>query len=505
MLFYTFYIIRNEKSYIWIIAPLMFLVVVTAILGAFQYAGFDLLIKTEIGYNLVVPEELRTQVGELTSDYESNKILGTMYHYNYVGSFGAMMVPLFATLTLMVRGMKKKIVLGIISLVSLFVLLGSTARSGLIGLILAVIMGIVIFGRKLIIKWKQTVGVGVALVVILVAFNFITNGSIFNRIPTLVEDAVALFKGTDAEFNFKDYIPVKEVINENGEVTFVLQDNKLTIQYIEDEIQLFDEENNRIEYAATVDYSMLTSENSAPEKKYTILDPRFSYIEIIRQEIGVFTEQQPIDAILVIINGNGYFSFKLDQQGLTQIDSFSGLPLEEVEAESIGFKGKEKLGSSRGYIWSRSLSVFLEKNLIIGNGPDTFVAYFPQNDRLAKWWAYDTTEMLVDKAHNLYLQIGMNQGGIALVAFLVMMITYLIHSFKLYAFQENYDGSDAMGIAIMLAVVGYLGAGIFNDSAITVTPIFWVLLGTGFAVNYMKQQVRDKAQKLAPHRVIKMK
>ena len=99
----------------------------------------------------------------------------------------------------------------------------------------------------------------------------------------------------------------------------------------------------------------------------------------------------------------------------------------------------------------------------------------------------------------------MNQGGIALLAFLVMMVIYMVNSFKLYALKTYYDGSDAMGIGIMLAIVGYLGAGIFNDSAVAVAPIFWILLGAGMAVNYMKQKAKEQLEKQAPHRVIKMK
>ena len=131
----------------------------------------------------------------------------------------------------------------------------------------------------------------------------------------------------------------------------------------------------------------------------------------------------------------------------------------------------------------------MKKNLLIGNGPDTFVAYFPQNDLLAKWWAYGTTNVIVDKAHNLYLQIGINQGGIALVAFLVLCIGYITQSLKLYAFKETYHEVDeAMGIGVMLGVVGYLGAGFFNDSVVSVAPIFWILLGCGMAVNYRVRQ-----------------
>jgi F0F1-type ATP synthase assembly protein I len=40
------------------------------------------------------------------------------------------------------------------------------------------------------------------------------------------------------------------------------------------------------------------------------------------------------------------------------------------------------------------------------------------------------------------------------------------------------------GKIIMGAVLAYLVTSIFNDSVIYVAPIFWTLLGTGFAVNH---------------------
>lgn len=506
MMLYTFYIVRNEKSYIWIIAPLMFLVIMTTIIGAFQYVGFDLFTKTKWGYNLIIPKELREQAGAISSDYESHKVLGTMYHYDYVGSLGAMIVPLFIVLTLIVKGRVKKIVLGIMSLASLFILFGSTARSGVVGVVCAAIVGIIIFGKQILKRWKQSIVVLVLLLCALVGLNAITHGRIFERVPELMKDVIQLTKKDDSDFDYKDHIPVRKIINENGEVTFVLQNNQIKICYKDGEIQLYDENGNQIEYTTSVDVNVVTDANAQPQKQYTIQDDRFSNITIVRQEIAVFTEQNKISGMLVVIDGTGYFTYKLDDmQGITEIDSFSGLPLQEIEAESIGFKGKEKLGSARGYIWSRSLPIMLKRNLLIGSGPDTFGFVFPQNDRLAIWWAYGFTNMTVDKAHNLYLQIGIGQGCIALIAFLIMMVTYLIQSFKLYAFGDSYSYTDGMGIGIMLAIIGYLGAGFFNDSVVSVAPIFWILLGTGFAVNYIKQCSIEKQNKQVPHRVIKMK
>ena len=165
--------------------------------------------------------------------------------------------------------------------------------------------------------------------------------------------------------------------------------------------------------------------------------------------------------------------------------------IDYVEAPSIGFEGKEKLGSARGYIWSRSLPVMLEKP-IVGHGADTFFAEFPQGDLLGKLYSYGTTQMIVDKPHNLYLQIGINHSIIALLAFLAMVLAYIIDSFKLYALRKEYCSQQIVGTAITLAIIGYLGAGFFNDSIVSVAPIFWTLLGVGIAVNQLnKKQLNE--------------
>lgn len=512
MMLYTFYIVRDQKGYKWIVMPLIFLTAVTTLLGIFQYAGHDPLTTTKIGLNLVIPKELRDVAGGITAQYNSHVVLGTFYHYDYVGSFGAMMVPLFGVLTFMSKGVKKKAILGITLLAALFVLLGSTSRAGLVGVIMAAIVGVIIFGREIVLHWKKTLPAGIGLIIVLVGFNFATHGKIFSRIPTLVEDAASIFKSSDKSFNYKDHIPVREVINDKGEVTFVLQDNNtFNIEYVDNELEVKDTEGNQIQYTLTAAENQDQNGNAATGNSYMIEDPRYSNIQILRQQISVFTDQLPIDAILVtVLDKNdpsivGHFAFKLDEIGITEIDSFSGLPLEEIDAKSIGFNGKEKLGSARGYIWSRIFPVILENNIIVGNGPDTFLAYFPQNDRLAKWWAYGITDVLVDKAHNVYLAIAMNQGCIALIAFLVLNVGYLIQSLRIYALKSSYDASDAMGIGIMLAVVGYLSAGFFNDSVVSVAPIYWILLGCGMAVNFMQQKAAAVSAKKVEYKVIKMK
>ena len=51
---------------------------------------------------------------------------GTMYHYNYMGSFSAMMVPLFLVLALFLKNRKQQIFYAVMTAIALFLLLGST-------------------------------------------------------------------------------------------------------------------------------------------------------------------------------------------------------------------------------------------------------------------------------------------------------------------------------------------------------------------------------------------
>lgn len=493
ILLYTIYAFRKYENYSYIIIALAVLIGISTFLGVFQYFGHDLITGNNFIKSLIIPKEIAEQLKDSSGNvnisgvYESGKVYGTMFHYNYMGSFGAMMVPLFATLTLSIRGKKKKIFLAVCTLASMFLLFGSTSRAGLIGLVVAVIMGTLVFGKRILKRWKLLIPIVVAFLVILVGFNTITNGKIFERIPMLINDMVGLLGSSEEEFNYRDHIPVREVIEENGTLKLVLQDDILTIQYANQEVVLSDAQGNKVEYTKI-------------DRKHITEDIRFKSITF---ELGNVAEDKY--AMKLMFNGITMFIVNLDEvEGVYPIHPYTFERMEIVEAPYIGFEGKEKLGSARGYIWSRSLPL-LKDTWLIGNGPDTYALVFPQNDLLAKWWAYDTPNMIVDKPHNLYLQIAINNGGMALLAFLVLVGVYIIHSLKLYAFKSYYSSNDIIGTATMLAVVGYLGAGFFNDSVVSVAPIFWILLGTGIAINFMLQQEKIDVAKRVKHATVDLK
>mgnify|MGYP005885126021 CR=1 FL=1 len=493
ILMYALMVFRKYDSYKYIILALAVVVAVNAFFGYFQYVGKDLIVNNQFVQNLVISKTDQASINGLSGLIDKGTIYGTMFHYNYVGSFAAMMVPLFVTLTLFLKGKKNKIFCGIVSLLAVFLLFGSTSRAGLIGFGVALVFGIIIFARKMMRKWKIVVPVILAAIVVVFGFNAATNGQIFSRIPTLVNDITSLFSGADTDFDYKDHIPVRNVIIENGTATLETQDDALTFKAESDGVATYDKSGNPVAYTVA-------------NGTYTTTDSRFSNISYVMGQTELLKENEvSVPIVRVTVNGIEAFLFKVDPtEGLYAINDIAEQKIEIKDAPYVGFKGKEKVGSARGYIWSRSIPM-LKETWLVGKGPDTFALEFPQNDILAKWWAYNTPNMIIDKPHNLYLQFAINNGGLALLAFLILVIVYVVNCFKLYAFRGFYENKEIIGIATFLAIMGYLGAGFFNDSVVSVAPVFWALLGTGMAINYMINKERVENERRVAHATIDMK
>jgi hypothetical protein len=201
--------------------------------------------------------------------------------------------------------------------------------------------------------------------------------------------------------------------------------------------------------------------------------------------------------ILVLTDQEVRLFFSIDGGKFTLVN-YIGDPVPLKPIASWGFPGREQLlGSSRGYIWSRAIPL-LKDTLFLGHGPDTFALYFPQYDLKGKLFAYGTSWIVVDKPHDFYLQTAINTGVLSLIALLMLFLWYWLSSFRLY-FRHSLDTLSArIGTGILVAVTGYLCAAFFNDSLVSVAPVFWILLGMGFAANRIvkKQDLAETAADL---------
>lgn len=471
ILFISINIVNNKAAIKAIFTALICSAVIIGLIGILQYFGHDVF-KTYSGKKLILPAQLQNMASKLKFQFGDKIIYSTLYHYNYVGSYMAMLFPLTLTLFILIKNKIYKVIIGLATLLMFFNLILCHSRAGVIGGVVSILVLLIILRKYFIKNWKLTAAVLVIAIIGAVGFNIYSKGMLKDRIGSLFKDAESLTIGSNTS-------TLKNVVSKNNSIQIIFSDKTLEIDSDKGKLTFKDDKDNIIDSEINrQNGQVILKEDKFKDLNIDIKD--YSTTSDKKYTMDVYRGSLRIPLLII----NDHFSFTND----------NGDVLELKAAEKWGFEGKEKLGSARGYIWSRSIPL-LKHSIILGYGPDTFAAKFPQDDYVGKLVAYDTVSMLVDKAHNLYLEIALNIGIVALVAFLAMVVIYLISSIKLYFKNSFEDFYSISGLAIFTAICGYLGAGFFNDSVVSVAPVFWVLLGMGISINYKLKHNGDKKDK----------
>ena len=156
------------------------------------------------------------------------------------------------------------------------------------------------------------------------------------------------------------------------------------------------------------------------------------------------------------------------------------------KVESAGFDHQYDLATNRGYLWSRTLPL-LKDTIFLGKGADNFVYVFPNDDYIGKV-SCGYGSQVVTKPHNMYMQIWVQDGMLACLAFLVLFVIFAIQTCRHCFVKGKLSYLQRIQIGLFCGTTGYMIAGLANDSTICVAPIFWVLLGLGYAVDHMIQK-----------------
>lgn len=445
--------------YAWLIG-----IALMGILGLFQVTGHDLF-STDFGKFLALPKELRKD-NEIQISVPKGTVYLTLYNSNYVGFYAALTIPILSSMFVFAKNWFIKIAGFVLSGVIFLCLLGSGARNGMIAVFISLIFMLVLFRKNMKTKWIYFLISYASMAVIFIVFNIMNNGMVTERLET----------GFEVEKDTSDKLEKIDTNDENVTITYDGHDLVITMSVSGEnmaQLVMLDENGENIE-AKRLDTEMIG---------YEILDERFPFIVTMGQIQGYFGFQ-------VEIEGKSWlFSNQTEYQGYYFFSPYGKFTKIEA-AETAIFTNYSHLASGRGYLWARTIPL-LKKYILIGSGPDTFTVVFPQKDYVAaSRMGYD--KLTVTKPHNLYLQIGTQTGVVSLIAVLVFNILYLWECFRLYWKQQVNGFLQYMGAAMMVAIIGYLISGIINDSTITVAPIYWCLIGIGFAINRLVK----KAEKI---------
>ncbi len=451
--FLTINFVNNERDIKLFVNAFLFLMIVEGIIGVGQYFGQDFF-QTEIGKKLMLPSNLAVE--DLSFSFGPKTIYGTLFNTNFVGSFATLMLPLSVAFLLGAKTNKRRIISAITIVLVIFVWIGCNSRAGYLGMAVAALFALWLF-RKIIKKhWIGFVGLVIVFVIVLFGLNKASDGKILTRLKV---------------FNIKEQI---ELIKENNEKAFKFEDivlgqDSFTIKTSKEELN-FKIDGNKLYF---MDESSKELEITTKGNEITINDKKYAGygIKIAKDYPGV-----------TVTRAGRNFYFYFTKSGVKLISS-GGRIIELVDAESCKLlEGIEELASGRGYIWGRTLPL-LNKYVASGSGPDNYPLAFPQDDVLAKSNVFYDSNTVVDKPHNLFLQIATNTGVLSLIALLATWGVYIFSSLKLYS-KITFDSLEKLiGASCLVSIIGYLAAAVFNDSIVSVAPIFWIILGLGISIN----------------------
>lgn len=419
------------------------------IIGIGQYFGADYF-RSSFGKGMILPSSLQTMKDTLSFTFGAKTIYTTLYNTNYVGSFMVMMFMVAVGMYFSTENKKHRIYYALSSAVFFFNIIGSNSRAGYIGTIGAIALFIV-FNIKRLKNYKKQLGiVAIAIVGTLALMQVLSGGMVGDRFAAITDTGSAATYILDDISIEGDSLSIK-----SGDITLVAKANGANVNFFD---------------ASGTELSILPKPDN--QSVYLFLDER--YVDF---EVPVFSADNIVG---FTYKGNTFYTSVVD--GVFKYMDNKGIVRDTIEAETFGFEGKEMMGSSRGYIWSRSIPM-IKNTLIYGYGADTYSIYFPQSEIDAKLRYLSSYYMTVDKPHNWYIQMAINTGLVSMIAVVLLLFAYGIESMKLYMIENKERQFNLLGTALIAAVFGYSLAGFFNDSIVSVAPYFWALLGMGVGIN----------------------
>lgn len=463
--FYGYYLAKSHGKCEFLFNLLVVVCFLLSVLGMMQMIGKDLL-QTDGVLSLVIPNEFkeyRDQVSFNFNNESMNLAYMTLYNPNYVGSFVVLCFPILIGVFGWTKHKIKKIWVAVTYVLLLICLVGSQSKTGiLICMFIHFLMLLMWISTRLKEKRvEKTMFIRSFMLVSLCAFIV---GSAFFTISTQKE--------LDTSF---------EKISIDGKGIEVTYKNRiLHIDYHLEQDQVLPIFRDQNGWEPACEYDVEHGE-------YLIQVEALNELRIACYEkegmVHIYLTNQEKEWLFV------------DEKGAHQMSyvTIYGKTDHMVEATSVFPKSFDSLFTYRGYIWGRTIPLLKDK-LLWGSGPDTFIYEFPQNDYVSRSHGEQGFfREILTKPHSMYLQMAVQTGVGSLLCFMLFVGHTLIKALmvirkrtslnekKQRSTQKNLQ-QDKQMVVLMYSIFGYMLVGIFNDSTVTVAPIFFLLLGvlTGY-------------------------
>ena len=509
----AFGFVRTKELIRFLLDALLIGATVIGVLGTFQAMGLDW-IQSEWAKPILAPElagQMDLKDLNISLNFGKGMSYVTLYNPNYVGSYVALVLPYCGYLILRGEKLWRRSLAAVCSILLIVTLLASRSLTGILGLMIGGMLLMIL----LIPYWKKAKPVLFAGLTIFVAgtitivalqpgfFSKLFGGSEEYAIRSVVceDQTIRIHTGKDQDIVVS---LDKDAVKNDGWTSSKTADKMITITgadgsaiesyYDSSENSLMISKDGYSPLKFRMESMELTDNSLASYRQEVARVTGHSEELTVDSESGEASESARID-VLHLIDWQHEWRLTTVDGRLMIFNDFGRLD-ELKEIPEAGFKNSYYFASRRGYIWSRTFPL-LTDHLLIGAGADNFVYEFPNDDYIGKrYMGYDT--QTITKPHDMFLQIWVQDGLLSLVAFLFLYILFLVRAFRMCFGKDKAEAEKGIGfhgftIVTAVAATGYIIVGFANDSTITVAPLYWILLGAGYAAEAMCRQNTENA------------
>ena len=442
--------IKSEKDIRFIYYAVFFSTLVTTLVGFLQFRGYNIF-EEEWMKKLITEDKFYMY---LEGMHVNDGVHSTFGNTNYVGSYVCIVLPIVVSALFTKSGKVTKIIAAIEIPALVLLLIASRSKTGLA--ILALEVGVfVLFRLRFILKrWYIFVPLFVLMVAAFIKYDSARD---FYYINT--------FKRT--------LYPEKATYDLTGIVT-TGDCIKLTYKGSEIEIRRVFHQRQKLEAFENGEQIEVTKNGSNSDGTIVLKSG-----EALNYSIS--TDEESNDIINIKAAHSLYFKYIRETEDYKIKNGYGGWDESIIRPNVLA--GYERLASGRGYIWGITIPL-LKDYILKGAGPDTFpVAVGLNGEDYAQQINAGYYGCIFMRPHNYYLQMAVVTGCLSLLSVLVFVAMFIITCFRKLFWRKLENNSQKFAFFCMLAVVGFLGCGIANDSMVSVTPLFWTALGLGYAMN----------------------
>ena len=419
----------------------------------------------EIGIfqNMLAPEQYREALKTMKNEEYQGMITLAMYNPNYYGGMCVLLFPFLYT-SFLEDKTKKRWGYLLLSVGILICTIASKSTAPLYCVIIEILKAGILVLRARLKSLKKVILFFLCFLFILLIMSTLTKGTFLRTLNQTLTN-------TGREENKKDKFILKKLDMQDSQIKLTGESNDLVIE-------ANPEQAVKAESVVFKDTEGKVLNRLIQGTKVGFEDNRYINISIDIQEFFM----------LIDLGYDTPLRFYVTTEG------FKGVGPNGTVLEKVGYEEEinrfDSFATGRGYTWSRILPV-LKECIIIGKGPGTFPYYFPQFDYVGLLNTHGSADFVIDKAHNMYLQIWVHTGLISLLCLFVLFIWIIFNNIRLKRkdLPDKENGiTEIVRKGSLVSIAGWLICAFVNDSIVTVSPMFWFVTGINIAIIIMLKQ-----------------